>query len=311
MVILCRHVDTHSALCKHISVDADLPELVASWRVSLVAQNKAPGTVGLYTHIADKFSAWAEGREPTLKMAQEWIAHLLQSGMSPTTARMRVVALRAWGRWLTAEGEIPENIFAALIPPKSDTKVVPALSEDEVSALLRTCRGGGLLNVRDEAIMRFMFETGVRSHELLALTVEDLDIAGMTAVVRRGKGGKGRIVPFHPQTAEKIDRYIRVRKRFARDGVTRLWVSRHGKALSYDGLRHLLRRRAGEAGVKDFHPHRARHTAATRWLRSGGSEGGLMAVAGWSSRSMLDRYTAHSASERALAEARKLGIGLE
>lgn len=52
-----------------------------------------------------------------------------------------------------------------------------------------------------------------------------------------------------------------------------------------------------------------RHTYATRWLRAGGSEGGLMAVAGWSTRAMIDRYTAASASERAAAEARNLALG--
>ena len=44
-------------------------------------------------------------------------------------------------------------------------------------------------------------------------------------------------------------------------------------------------------------------------LRAGCSEGGLMAVAGWSTRAMIDRYTAASASERAAAEARNLALG--
>lgn len=45
-----------------------------------------------------------------------------------------------------------------------------------------------------------------------------------------------------------------------------------------------------------------RHTMATRWLRARGSEAGLMAVAGWSNRQMIDRYTGASASERAAEE---------
>ena len=78
---------------------------------------------------------------------------------------------------------------------------------------------------------------------------------------------------------------------------------------NYHGLRHALDRRAQQAGIANFHPHKMRHTCATRWLRAGGSEGGLMAVAGWSTRSMIDRYTAASASERAAAEARNLALG--
>lgn len=52
-----------------------------------------------------------------------------------------------------------------------------------------------------------------------------------------------------------------------------------------------------------------RHTAAHRWLAAGGSEGGLMAVAGWTRPDMLLRYTKARASERAAEEARALNLG--
>ena len=52
-----------------------------------------------------------------------------------------------------------------------------------------------------------------------------------------------------------------------------------------------------------------RHTAAHRWLAAGGSEGGLMAVAGWTHPDMLLRYTKARASERAAEEARALNLG--
>lgn len=56
-------------------------------------------------------------------------------------------------------------------------------------------------------------------------------------------------------------------------------------------IRRALRRRAQRAGVKGFHPHQLRHTAAHRWLAHGGSESGLMAIAGWTRTDMLVRYT--------------------
>lgn len=58
-----------------------------------------------------------------------------------------------------------------------------------------------------------------------------------------------------------------------------------------------------------FHPHVLRHTAASRWLAAGGTEGGLMAVAGWSRRDMIDRYTKATAEQRAADEARGLRLG--
>ena len=63
------------------------------------------------------------------------------------------------------------------------------------------------------------------------------------------------------------------------------------------------------AGIPGFHPHRLRHTAAHRWLAKGGSEGGLMAVAGWTHPDMLLRYTKARASARAAEEAQRLNLG--
>jgi integrase len=141
------------------------------------------------------------------------------------------------------------------------------------------------------------------------LTVADVDLTRGLATVRRGKGGKGRVSPFGPQTGVAIDRYLRMRRGHLLDESPELWLGDRGKRFNYDGLHKSLKYRAERAGLTGFHPHLLRHTAATRWLRAGGSEGGLMAVAGWSTRDMIDRYTGASASERAADEARNLGLG--
>jgi len=93
------------------------------------------------------------------------------------------------------------------------------------------------------------------------------------------------------------------------DAANRLALLRDGRSFGYDGLRATLVRRAELAGIKGFHPHVLRHTAAHRWLAAGGSEGGLMATAGWANRAMLDRYAAATRAERAAAEARGLNLG--
>ena len=162
---------------------------------------------------------------------------------------------------------------------------------------------------RDEAIVRFMFETGTRAGEVVALAVEDVDLAAGRAIVRRGKGGKGREVPFGPHTARAIDRYLRARRGHRLEARPELWLGDRGKAFNYDGLHKTLTERAAKAGIVGFTPHKLRHTAAHRWLAAGGSEMGLMAVAGWARPDMLLRYTKAQASARAGEEARRLNLG--
>jgi integrase len=150
----------------------------------------------------------------------------------------------------------------------------------------------------------------MRPGEVASLQVGDVDLQRGLVTVRRGKGGKGRVAPIGPQTATAIDRYMRTRRTHRMADTPKLWLGADNwRDFNYHGLRHAMQRRADAAGIRDFHPHKMRHTFATRWLRESGSEGGLMAVAGWSTRDMIDRYTGASASERAATEARGLALG--
>jgi integrase len=239
----------------------------------------------------------------------KWVASLLEYGAEPATARSRQLAVRRFSAWLAAEGEIPADELARLSPPRLDVKAVHPLSDDQLRALLAACKGPGLRDKRDEAIIRLMVETGARAGEILALQLADVDLAAGTAVIHRGKGGKGRRVPFGPRTGAAIDRYIRARRRHQLAATPALWLGTASRGFAYHGLRDTLAYRAQRAGISGFYLHRLRHTAAHRWLAAGGSEGGLMAVAGWTRPDMLLRYTKARAEQRAADEARKLNLG--
>jgi integrase len=62
-------------------------------------------------------------------------------------------------------------------------------------------------------------------------------------------------------------------------------------------------------GLPGLHPHQFRHTFAHTWLAGGGNEIDLMRLAGWSSRSMVARYGAYAADERARQAHHDLNLG--
>jgi len=291
----------------------DLAALLSSWQLSLRAERKSPGTIRTYTDGVTKFLRWCEasGQKPELSrvVVQAFLAYLLDEGMEGNTARSRDLALKRFAAWLVDEGELSANPLVGLKPPKADTKVVNALNDDQLRRLIKACQGKSLQDRRDEAIVRLMAETGMRAGEVLALQMTDVNLHDGSVTVVRAKGGEGRICPFGSQTAASIDRYLRARRSHRLADTGALWVGASGKGYGYFALNAGLKARAKTAGIDGFHPHLLRHTAATRWLRAGGSEDGLMSVAGWSTRSMLDRYTSSSAAERAAAEARGLRLG--
>ena len=290
--------------------------------LALRAERKSPQTLKTYGDGVRFYLDWcdANAKEPLLRSSLNlWIATLLDSGAAASTARSRQLAVRRFSSWLAdpdAGGEIPVDPFLGAKAPKLDERVIEPLTADDLKALLKACqppKGAepqvALRFRRDEALIRLMFETGMRAGEAVALEVDDLDLAEGVAIVRRGKGGKGRTVPFGPDAALALDRYVRLRRGHRLAASSALWLGDRGKRFSYDALHKSLRERADAAGVAGFHPHRLRHTAAHRWLAAGGSEGGLMAVAGWIRPDMLMRYTKAQASARAAEEARGLNLG--
>ncbi|WP_246354742.1 tyrosine-type recombinase/integrase [Nocardioides ungokensis] len=282
--------------------------------MALRAERKSPATIKSYlTGVAQylRYCA-AQGLPPVLdrRTLAGFVDGLLSEAAQPATAVARQLGVRRFSAWLTEEGELAADPLLGVKSPKLDAPVVEPLTEEQVKALIKACAGKELRDRRDEAIVRLMLETGVRAGEVASLSLADIDIREGQAIVRRGKGGNGRAVPFGAKTALALDRYLRARRVHSLALRSEaLWLGDRGKAFSYYGLHKSLRYRAELAGIRGFHPHRLRHTAAHRWLAAGGSEMGLMAVAGWTRPDMLLRYTKPQASARAADEARKLNRG--
>jgi site-specific recombinase XerD len=292
--------------------------LLPQWQATLRAEAKSPGTIDTYTHGLRTYLTWC-GRhdEPPLVRTTmtTWMSEMLDAGAAPGSARIRQLGVRRFVAWLIGTGQVPLDPFAGVKGPKQTQKLVTPLSDDDLRALIATCvtpthrASEPLHHRRDEAIIRLMFETGIRIGETIALQVDDLDLAVGRVTIRRGKGGRGRVIPIGATTSAALGAYLALREHHRCAESPDLWLGERGAQLGYDGLSRALRRRATVAGITGFHPHKLRHTAAHRWLAAGGSESGLMAIAGWTRTDMLVRYTRAHACERAAAEAARLDLG--
>jgi site-specific recombinase XerD len=292
----------------------ELSSLLDSWLLRMAAERKSDKTLKVYRDGVEQYLEWAKQKDPRADLLSPdvlavWVNHLLDTGRAPATARLRQLAVRRFSSWLADEDEIERDLLLGVKPPKLDEPVVPALSDEELVALVKACAGKTLANKRDEAIVRLMAETGARAGEVIGMTTTDVDLSRGLALVRSGKGGRGRRLPFGPSTGAAIDRYLRARRKHRRADDPRLWLGEQSSGFTYAALWRTLRKRARHAGIEEFHPHQLRHTFASRWLRAGGTEQGLFVTAGWSRREMLDRYTRDTSAQRAADEARRLGLG--
>jgi integrase/recombinase XerD len=287
-------------------------DLIESWSIALRAQRKSRRTVVIYVGAVRAYVAWCrvEGFDVALdrRIFEAYLADLIEENrLAPATIASRHIAVRQFSKWLCAEDQL-EDPLLPVKSPKVDEKVTLPFTDEQLKALFTACKGVSFRDRRDEALCRLMAECGPRASDVLSMTLTGTSVSEGTAIIR-GKGGGQRIIAFGPQTARSLDRYVRVRKMHRLAQEDAFWLGDRGSTFAYNGLYKTLNMRARDAGIDGFHLHRFRHTFSDRWLDKGGSEGGLMAVAGWKTRKMVDRYTKARAALRAVDEARRLELG--
>jgi len=229
---------------------------------------------------------------------------------SAATALNKHKALQQFFKWLALdEEEIEQSPMLRVRQPKAPVKLIPIIRDEDTKALLDTCKGKDFVQVRDEAIIRLLANTGARLSEVANLQLGDVDLS-LDTVRYHGKGAKDRRVRLGPKTARAVSRYLRARGGHRGIGLPNLWLAVRGaQQLSANGIKLMLKRRGQRAGVSDVHAHRWRHTYAHEWKLAGGDTGDLMLLLGWTSDDMPRHYGASAAAERAQQIQARMGIG--
>jgi site-specific recombinase XerD len=152
---------------------------------------------------------------------------------------------------------------------------------------------------RDLAIVSLMLFNGLRTREVLALKLRDLEL-DQDQIWVSGKGDKDRVLPLAEEVRSSVCRYLR-HERPHNSGHDVLFVvlkrPRRGRRMTPAGLRSIFRHHRKRARVGRANPHRFRHTFAVDMIRSGMSLPALMRLMGHSRIEMTLRYVNLSAED--------------
>jgi len=239
---------------------------------------------------ANGVESWPDGHGSQLRT---YFSSLRETGLSVRSITRNLVALRQFYRFLEKERIIQENPVPRLLLPVESRRLPTTLTHDDVERLLKQPSPSTLLGLRDQAMLEFLYATGLRVSELVSLHTQQINLEGDYLTVR-GKGGKVRVLPFGRWAEERLRLYLReVRPKLVqRRNSSVLFLTRSGKALTRQGFWKLIRRHALAAGIeRKVTPHTLRHSFATHLLEGGADLRAVQSMLGHSDISTTQIYT--------------------
>ena len=283
-----------------------LPSLIETYLARCRIEGKSPRTVHAYRETLTRFQRCLreDGAplEPDQIRPDHVIAYLARYADHSADTRHRYFReVRCFWNWLREAGYTDNDAFRGLRNVRLPHRIVPPLAPEEIARLLASCDTATPVGRRNRAILFTLLDTGVRCAEATTLDLADCALPERRLLVRHGKGGKDRVVPFAGRCAEALAAYIIDRGTapgplfFA----ARYGRLNHGVRLRPNGVKQLLRRLGRDAGVPRVHAHRFRHTFATWAIAHDARELDVQHLLGHNSPDMVRRYSATYGSAQA------------
>ena len=264
----------------------------------------SPRTVAAYRSDLRGAEQWLTRRRRTLQTATAddltgWVGGLRDAGRAPASVTRALSSLRAFYRFLAAEGVRADDPARHLRASRPFRGLPRVLSEDEVERLLGATAGDDIRAQRDRALLEVAYATGLRVSELVGLRVDQLR-PGPGLIQVRGKGGRERLVPLGEEAKRGLGAWVRAGRPALLAGRDSPWLfpSRRGRPLTRQGFWKRLRQLARGAGIATrLSPHVLRHSFATHLLEHGADLRAVQVLLGHADISTTQIYT-HVSRER-------------
>lgn len=223
-----------------------------------------------------------------------YMTQLKEKGLAAATIARKLAAIKAFYRFMTAEGYMDANPAEVVEAGTKGIKLPRVLSEDEVVRLLNQPDITTADGFRDRTMLEVLYATGMRVSELINLTLERVDL-NMKYIIAFGKGSKERIVPLGSVAAEFLQQYlekVRPKLTHADRNTNIVFLAFGGHELTRQRFWQIIRAYGRKANInKALTPHILRHSFATHLLDNGADLRSVQELLGHSDISTTQIYT--------------------
>jgi integrase/recombinase XerD len=225
-----------------------------------------------------EFAGWCAKRKQItrargvgLPLISEYLAERKRGGLSASSIKLVVVALKIFFRFATAQGWVAKDPTDSLVLPRIERYLPETLNELQIEQLLDSVDQQAPLGLRDRAMLELLYASGLRISELAGAKLENLNLE--EGVVRvTGKGNKTRLVPVGRKACAALAAYLeRERPQLVRPRTgSEVFLSVRGARLTTVRIWQIVKAVARRSGLEaNVYPHLLRHSFATHLLGNG------------------------------------------
>jgi len=222
-----------------------------------------------------------------------YLEHLRKEGLARTSVARKQSALRQFYKFLLREKFVTEDPTANIESPRHERRIPHTLTREECRTLIEAPDGTTRDGLRDAAMLRLMYATGLRVSELVNLRLQDIHWES-GAIRTMGKGSRERVIPVAESAMRLTRRYVNeVRPHHVKSATEdAVFISRRGRRFSRVGFWMIVKRYAKQAAIdKRVTPHMLRHSFATHLLEGGADLRAIQEMLGHANLGTTEIYT--------------------
>jgi integrase/recombinase XerC len=240
----------------------------------------APRTRRAMLRIVREFLRWRFGDRPVVIPAikpehvRSCFVRLTERCHAPASMGAVVSALRGYFRFRAICGDTVYHLIGVLSYPANwqQASLPQTLADEEVRQLLQSLDSPSPSMRRTAAIVRCAVDLGLRSGEIAALSLDDINWHDGVMILRKTKGRREQMLPLPEPTGRAIVAYLQYERPKSRHrGLFVRRAAPQDEPIGPDGVRKIIRLAYQRAGLPYTRSHLLRHTIARRLLDGGSS----------------------------------------
>ena len=274
-------------------------ELIERYGAYLAEEKHASqNTISSYLRDVTQFAEYLDHTEgcglleADSDMVRAYMNWMQGRGKSAASVTRFLASVKSFYNYLISTGELDSNPSKGVAAAKVERKYPEILTNKEVELFLEQPQCVDAKGYRDHAMLELLYATGIRVSELIALNLDDLNLAA--GFIRCESRGKERIIPLYHTAVKALQDYVKnIRPQLIADSSEQaLFVNMNGERMSRQGFWKIIKHYQEMAGIqKEITPHTLRHSFAVHLLENGADLRSIQEMLGHADISSTQIYT--------------------